>query len=103
MIGATDFIKSKQCSNIGITFDKLDIFEYPLWALLKTDSQAPYRIQHIAVNNVSKTKEDKYLFKDFNPCMIFDAGGNVFERMPDKKDNYSQGWADSRVTVYVRK
>lgn len=103
MIGATDFIKSKQCSNIGITFDKLDIFEYPLWALLKTDSQAPYRIQHVAVNNVSKIKEDKYFFKDFNPCMIFDAGGDVFERMPDEKNNYSQGWSDSRVTVYVRK
>jgi 4-amino-4-deoxy-L-arabinose transferase-like glycosyltransferase len=28
MIGAANFIKSQQCSNIGISFDKLEIFEY---------------------------------------------------------------------------
>ncbi|XHX81083.1 MAG: hypothetical protein RBJ76_14445 [Stenomitos frigidus ULC029] len=103
MLGATEFIKSQQCSNIGITFDKLDIFEYPVWALLQTDSDKQYRIQHIAVENVSKIKENKYPFKDFNPCLILDVEGDALERLPSQVANYIEGWRGNRTKVLIKR
>lgn len=103
MLGATDFIKTQQCSNIGITFDKLDIFEYPIWALLESNSKKQYRIQHIAVNNVSKVKKTKPSFKDFNPCIILDAGGNALERLPSQSANYVEGWVKDRTKVLIKR
>jgi len=102
MIGATNYIKSQQCSDIGIAFDKLNIYEYPIWALLKADQNTNYRIQHFAINNVSEVKQQLDPFKNFNPCIIFDASGNVLEKVPEQQDNYSQKWFLSPVSVLVK-
>ncbi|XWK88876.1 MAG: hypothetical protein U7127_02090 [Phormidium sp.] len=102
MIGAADFIKSQQCSDIGITFDKLDIYEYPIWALLKTHVDKNYRIQHFGINNVSQVKQEYEQFKNFNPCIILDASGKILEKMPEQKNNYTQKWFLSPVSVLIK-
>jgi hypothetical protein len=102
MIGATKFIKSQQCTDIGISFNKLDIYEYPLWVLLNADTDKKYRIQHVAVKNVSEVKQNLEPFKRFNPCIIFDSSGIIFEKIPEQKGNYEQKWFLSPVSVLVK-
>lgn len=102
MTGAADFIKSQQCSDIGITFDKLDIYEYPIWALLQTHVDKKYRIQHFGINNASQVKQEYEQFKDFNPCIILDASGKILEKMPEQQSNYTQKWFLSPVSVLIK-
>jgi 4-amino-4-deoxy-L-arabinose transferase-like glycosyltransferase len=72
MIGAADFIKSQQCSDIGMSFDRLDVYEYPLWVLLNR-SKTEYRLGHVDVDNPSVKRYDVQPFKDFHPCLIYDT------------------------------
>lgn len=102
MIGAANFIKSQQCSDIGISFDKLEIYEYPLWVLLKENSNQNYRIQHVGVNNPSSVKSQLSPFKEFNPCIIFDTSGSVFERMNVQPGEYEKKWNLSPASVFVK-
>ncbi|HAX76375.1 MAG TPA: hypothetical protein DCY88_11175 [Cyanobacteria bacterium UBA11372] len=101
-IEAANFIKSQQCSEVGISFDKLDIYEYPLWVLLRENTNKNYRIQHVAVNNVSSVKSKLYPFSDFNPCIIFDTSGSVFERMPGEQSKYVKKWSLFPASVFIK-
>lgn len=99
---AVEFIKSSHCSNIGITFDKLDIYEYPIWALLQSEVDRPYRIQHIGVNNPSVAKQQDDPFKGFNPCIIFDDGSNFLEKNPSWRSQYTEALVKLPVRVFVK-
>lgn len=64
-------IKARKCSSIGLHLEP-DSWEYPLWALLNTDGDHIYRIEHIDVNNAS----GGIRLKDFIPCAIVKIGND---------------------------
>jgi 4-amino-4-deoxy-L-arabinose transferase-like glycosyltransferase len=99
MIGAANFIKTRQCLNVGVSFDRLDIYEYPLWALLQENNNEPYRIEHIGVDNVSNMKYELYPFKSFSPCIIYATHPPDLEKKLIQEDTYIQQWFFSPVSV----
>src|SRR5262245_62721620 len=51
--GAVYFLKSKQCSQIGLDIGTND-WEYPLWPLLNPAANAASRLEHIKVNSANR-------------------------------------------------
>jgi 4-amino-4-deoxy-L-arabinose transferase-like glycosyltransferase len=52
------------CNNIAVYGDA-DAYEYPLWAILRKKRESMPRIEHINIDNISRTIP----LRDFTPCM----------------------------------
>ncbi|MDX2097730.1 MAG: hypothetical protein SFW36_08125 [Leptolyngbyaceae cyanobacterium bins.59] len=55
------------CQNIGLTLGP-DIWEYPIWVLMKQRSAEPIRIAHINVQNPSARLANEEPYNRFVPC-----------------------------------
>jgi hypothetical protein len=102
-LGATDFIQSKTCTQIGLALGG-DAWEYPLWVVLNNHAKPSLRIEHINVDNDSANQESNSYRQSFSPCalVIIDA------EIPERKDvyalqsNYEQEWHQGSVAIYTR-
>ena len=61
-------VENQSCSNIGMVFESIS-FEYPYWLLFDA-SRPDFKIQHVNVNNSSKSLEVKPAYSEFEPCLV---------------------------------
>ena len=77
---AINFLKTRECLNIGLYTKDQDILEYPIWLLLQDRESEKVRIKHVNVDNTSKAQSGKHEPENFIPCAIF-----VFNIDPDDR------------------
>ena len=99
--GAVYFLKSKQCSQIGLDIGTND-WEYPLWPLLNPAANAAIRIEHVNVKNASSLISVLPYFSGFSPCAIISSRADQVDELAAKTGNYTKEWASSPISVLVR-
>ncbi|MBE9137189.1 glycosyltransferase family 39 protein [Nodosilinea sp. LEGE 07088] len=100
MIRAVDFIKSQQCPDIGMSFDRLDVYEYPLWVLLNSSANQ-YRLEHVDVDNPSVKMYSVQPFKGFQPCLLYDTYYGK-EKIQVQGLNYARGFSSPPINVLAK-
>ncbi|WP_228045590.1 MULTISPECIES: ArnT family glycosyltransferase [unclassified Tolypothrix] len=68
-VGAVNLLKSKDCSNIGLSLGN-DPWEYPYWEIWRQTKKETVTMQHVNVTNISAKLSNQYPYKDFIPCAI---------------------------------
>jgi hypothetical protein len=68
-VKTVEAIMEGRCRDIGLKIGHED-WEYPFWVLLKRRGEAPVRIEHVRVENVSKIKALAPPFEEFKPCYL---------------------------------
>jgi len=99
--GAVYFLKSKQCSQIGLDIGTND-WEYPFWPLLNPAANAAIRIEHVNVKNASSLISVLPYFSGFSPCAIISSRADQVDELAAKTGNYTKEWASSPISVLVR-
>ena len=98
---SASFIKSQECSNIGLSLRR-DSFEYPLWMILQEDKKNNYQFLHIDVKNISAEEYRLSPYKDFDVCLIFDNDGGLTETS-NQRGMYTQEWSLPPISVLLKK
>jgi hypothetical protein len=105
-IGAVNFVKSKGCSNVGLSLP-YDPWEYPLWVFLQENNNQLVRIEHTNVENTSAVKYDIYPYNNFIPCAIISVDNESNkerqnEEIFNEKGTYIRKWSLAPVSVFIR-
>jgi hypothetical protein len=108
--GAADFLKSKQCSQIGLDIGPND-WEYPFWPLLNPATNEAIRIEHVHVKNESGLISVLPYFSRFSPCAIISIRADQVDELTTETGAYIEEWASSittgriptTISVFVRK
>jgi 4-amino-4-deoxy-L-arabinose transferase-like glycosyltransferase len=100
-VGATSFVVSRQCSNIGLSIG-FDDWEYPLWTSLGAVPGSGYRLEHVGVDNASAVQADR----SFTPCAVIYVQNPSGPETPPPEwiignTRYAKGWSADPVHVYV--
>jgi len=66
---SVEYLHSLDCYEIGLDIPS-ESLEYLFWVLLEEKGDAPFRLEHVNVRNISKVKLNEARFKTFNPCAI---------------------------------
>ena len=109
---AVDFLKTQECSNIGLSLGgrtgKAPNFywEYPFWPLLqKNNEQQVVRFEHIYPQNTSNEKSKIYPHNNFIPCAIIAVRSSreePIEEIEFKSGTYVQKLSVKPVTVLMK-
>jgi hypothetical protein len=99
---AARLIKTQNCRRIGLVMTTFD-WEYPLWPLLKAETDDMIRIEHVHVANASGALAASRL-KGFAPCAIVSSrrAGN-FEKLTDENGVYTKVWASNALDLFVNR
>lgn len=109
-IGATDYIRSKRYSDIGIILDDGG-WEYPFIALLQKSPNQPIRVEHVNVENESSIKYKIYPFNDFNPSAIIFVrkrqsaeivNEDTLDEIVNKNTLYVKKWSSGGVSIFIK-
>lgn len=95
-----DYLKDKNPSQIGLYLGD-DTWEYPLWVLLRQDSQ-DIRFEHINVTNASSKKYDIPPFDNFSPDTIISIDRDDQNEILVKDNVYVKKWSSGRVRLYFK-
>jgi len=104
---AVDFVKSQNCTNIGLSFWTKNSWEYPLWVLFQQPGKPTPRIEHIStIDPVVEKKLNSEPYKSFIPCAI------VYQSTKDdkqgkeivvKNQTYVQKFTLEPLSVFLKK
>ncbi len=99
-LGASQFIQSQSCQQIGLT-TKGDTWEYPLWTLLSTHAVPSIRIEHIDVQNASADQPSSG--KAFLPCALIAIDVDAAEetKIEAFQRTYQQKWNEGGISVFM--
>jgi 4-amino-4-deoxy-L-arabinose transferase-like glycosyltransferase len=104
---AVDFVKSQNCTNIGLSFWTKNSWEYPLWVLFQQPGKPAPRIEHIStIDPVVEKKLNSEPYKSFIPCAIIyqstkdDKQG---KEMVVKNQTYVQKFSLEPLSVFLKK
>jgi len=104
---AVDFVKSQNCTNIGLSFRTKNSWEYPLWVLFQQPGKPAPRIEHIStIDPVVEQKLNSEPYKSFIPCAIIyqstkdDKQG---KEMVVKNQTYVQKFSLEPLSVFLKK
>ncbi|MEG3839233.1 glycosyltransferase family 39 protein [Microcoleus sp. herbarium14] len=105
---AVDFVKSQNCTNIGLSFWAKNAWEYPLWVMFPEPGKPAPRIEHIStIDPVVKQKLNSEPYKSFTPCAIIyfatKNDGRQGKEMVVKNQTYLQKWSMKPLRVFVKK
>ncbi|MEG4171591.1 MULTISPECIES: hypothetical protein [unclassified Microcoleus] len=105
---AVDFVKSKNCTNIGLSFWAKNVWEYPLWVMFAESGKPAPRIEHIStIDPVVQQKLNSEPYKSFTPCAILYSATKNDDRqgkeMVVKNQTYLQKWSMDPLSVFVKK
>lgn len=105
---AVDFVKSQNCTNIGLSFWSKNAWEYPLWVLLKEPGKAAPRIEHIStIDPVVGQKLNSEPYKSFTPCAIIYQSTKIDDKqgkeMVVKNETYVQKFSIEPLRVFIQK
>jgi len=97
-VGAADFIRKEQASDVGLILGVNDS-EYQLWTLLKPHGEKTPRIEHVCVSNISNTLRSE----PFHPSLILAVGDEASSRtrIQCEGERYSREWSQGSVSVFV--
>lgn len=105
---AVNFVKSKNCTNIGLSFWAKNVWEYPLWVMFPDPGKPAPRIEHVStIDPVVKQKLNSEPYKSFTPCAIIYSATKNDDRqgkeMVVKNQTYLQKWSMEPLSVFVKK
>ncbi|MBD2577311.1 hypothetical protein [Oscillatoria sp. FACHB-1406] len=101
-IGASQFVKNQKCNRVGISL-KADDWEYPLWVLLKENSNSAMQLQQVRIENLSRVKEHEFFYNQFNPCVVVDLGTTSNKAIMTEFGLYQQAWVASSTRSSLSK
>lgn len=105
---AVDFVKSQNCTNIGLSFWSKNAWEYPLWVLFQEPGKPAPRIEHIStIDPVVEQKLNSEPYKSFTPCaIIYQSTKNDDKQgkeMVVKNETYVQRFSLEPLRVFMQK
>ncbi len=105
---AVDFVKSQNCTNIGLSFWSKNAWEYPLWVLFQEPGKPAPRIEHIStIDPVVEQKLNSEPYKSFTPCaIIYQSTKNDDKQgkeMVVKNETYVQKFSFEPLSVFIKK
>ncbi len=105
-IEATDFVEQQNCSQVGLSLVQ-GAWEYPFWALLKTNKQGEsVQFQHILPpNNISNRKSQLSPDKNFTFCAVIAVrrdGQETVDKMILNDSTYQRKWMSKPVTILLK-
>ena len=106
-IDSRNFIKTKECYEIGLYFPDERLWEYPFWILLKENEKQNYRIEHVLAKNISAVKLNVEPHKSFIPCTLIaspvgDSKDGGEKEIVIRNTVYMREWSQPPVSVYVK-
>ncbi len=104
---AVDFVKSQNCTNIGLSFWSKNAWEYPLWVMFAESGKPEPRIEHIStIDPVVEQKLNSEPYKSFIPCAIIYSApkidGRQGKEMIVKNQTYLQKWSMKPLSVFLK-
>ncbi len=99
-IGAAEFLNSKKCLRVGLSFGEDDP-EYLLWVALQETANTMPRLEHVNVQNVSRVKSHIDPLTDFSPCAIISTQPFPRKEMAFKGRVYVLEWSRTPVSVFM--
>jgi len=99
-IEAALFLKSQQCSHIGLHMGG-DSWEYPFWVLLHENHNRAVRFEHVNVGNKSSVKSGIRPFHGFSPCAIVSVERGEMNEIVSKETVYSKEWSSDPISVFM--
>ena len=105
---AVDFVKSQNCTNIGLSFWTKNAWEYPLWVLFQEPGKSAPRIEHIStIDPVVEQKLNSEPYKSFIPCaIIYQSTKNDDKQGKEivlKNQTYVQKFSLEPLSVFIKK
>ncbi|MBF2018786.1 MAG: 4-amino-4-deoxy-L-arabinose transferase [Hydrococcus sp. C42_A2020_068] len=110
-LGAIDFLKTTNCTNIGFSLggeaipSHLD-WEYPFWALLQENKEQNLRFQHILhPDNTSSRFLQESPYKDFTACAIIATRSSKQEPVKQVVVNgttYITKWSSEPTSILMK-
>lgn len=105
---AVDFVKSQNCTNIGLSFWTKNSWEYPLWVLFQQPGKPAPRIEHIStIDPVVEKKLNSEPYKSFIPCAIVYQSTKIDDKqgkeMVVKNQTYVQKFTLEPLSVFLKK
>lgn len=103
-----DFLKSQNCTNIGLSFWSKNAWEYPLWVFLPEPGKPAPRIEHIStIDPIVRQKLNSEPYKSFIPCaIIYQSTKNDRKQgkeMVVNNQTYIEKWSMEPLRVFVVK
>ena len=105
---AVDFVKSQNCTNIGLSFSTKNAWEYPLWVLFQEPGKPAPRIEHIStIDPVVEQKLNSEPYKSFIPCAIIYQSTKIDDKQGKeivlKNQTYVQKFSLEPLSVFIKK
>ena len=105
---AVDFVKSQNCTNIGLSFWTKNAWEYPLWVLFQEPGKPAPRIEHIStIDPVVEQKLNSEPYKSFIPCAIIYQSTKIDDKQGKeivlKNQTYVQKFSLEPLRVFMQK
>jgi len=105
---AVDFVKSQNCTNIGLSFWTKNAWEYPLWVLFQEPGKSAPRIEHIStIDPVVEQKLNSEPYKSFIPCAIIYQSTKIERKQGKeivvKNQTYVQKFSLEPLSVFIKK
>lgn len=105
---AVDFVKSQNCTNIGLSFWSKNAWEYPLWVLFQEPGKPAPRIEHIStIDPVVQQKLNSEPYKSFIPCAIIYQSTKIERKQGKeivvKNQTYVQKFSLEPLSVFIKK
>ena len=105
---AVDFVKSQNCTNIGLSFWTKNAWEYPLWVFFKEPGKPAPRIEHIStIDPVVEQKLNSEPYKSFTPCAIIYQSTKIERKQGKeivlKNQTYVQKFSLEPLSVFIKK
>ena len=105
---AVDFVKSQNCTNIGLSFWTKNAWEYPLWVLFQEPGKPAPRIEHIStIDPVVEQKLNSEPYKSFTPCAIIYQSTKIDDKQGKeivlKNQTYVQKFSLEPLSVFIKK
>ena len=105
---AVDFVKSQNCTNIGLSFWTKNAWEYPLWVLFQEPGKPAPRIEHIStIDPVVEQKLNSEPYKSFIPCAIIYQSTKIDDKQGKeivlKNQTYVQKFSLEPLSVFIKK
>ncbi len=105
---AVDFVKSQNCTNIGLSFWSKNAWEYPLWVFFQEPGKPAPRIEHIStIDPVVGQKLNSEPYKSFTPCAIIYQSTKIDDKQGKeivvKNQTYVQKFSLEPLSVFIKK
>ncbi len=105
---AVNFVKSQNCTNIGLSFWTKNAWEYPLWVFFQEPGKPAPRIEHIStIDPVVEQKLNSEPYKSFIPCAIIYQSTKIDDKQGKeivvKNQTYVQKFSVEPLSVFIKK